>query len=164
MYTFLYTEIDQKIKLKDRRKRKKRRKRRDEVIRNFKCYAPKCICLTYTIGKKSYGSEGALKFHIKDKHKEINYIPSYTVKSIKDEIDRNNQLYLDTIDQLIPNYNDSSKDPNVDSNYYINMREMTQDDENLQKTYTNESDNLSIQDNYNVPYYQGLTSINLRSL
>eukprot|EP01119_Soliformovum_irregulare_P004111 TRINITY_DN15121_c0_g1_i1.p1 TRINITY_DN15121_c0_g1~~TRINITY_DN15121_c0_g1_i1.p1 ORF type:complete len:336 (+),score=34.66 TRINITY_DN15121_c0_g1_i1:95-1102(+) len=41
-------------------KPKKRRRRRHEIIRNFKCPEPSC--------NKSYGSEGALKTHVRLKH------------------------------------------------------------------------------------------------
>jgi len=51
-------------------KPKKKRRKRDEIDRGFKCPIPLCI--------KSYGSEGALKTHIKLKHRneqppEINW-------------------------------------------------------------------------------------------
>ena len=44
----------------EKSKQKKKRRKRDEIERNFKCPVQCCA--------KSYGSEGALKTHIKLKH------------------------------------------------------------------------------------------------
>lgn len=55
---------------KHHRPRKKRRRRKaSEITRKFKCQVPQC--------SKAYGTEGALKFHMSNKHKDVDYVPSY---------------------------------------------------------------------------------------
>ncbi len=49
-------------------KQKKKRRKRDEIERNFKCPIFGCT--------KSYGSEGALKTHVKLKHTTEGYVSS----------------------------------------------------------------------------------------
>jgi hypothetical protein len=50
------------------RKKRKRRKASD-IQRTFRCQYPNCV--------KAYGTEGALKCHMVQKHKDIRYVPSY---------------------------------------------------------------------------------------
>jgi len=61
------------IPFEDRRdnrpKRKRNRRKAGDIQRMFKCQVNSC--------PKVYGTEGALKFHMKNKHKEVKYIPSY---------------------------------------------------------------------------------------
>jgi len=52
----------------DNRPKRKRRKA-GQISKLFKCQVNSC--------PKVYGTEGALKFHMKNKHKDIKYIPSY---------------------------------------------------------------------------------------
>eukprot|EP01130_Rhizamoeba_saxonica_P006527 TRINITY_DN2595_c0_g1_i2.p1 TRINITY_DN2595_c0_g1~~TRINITY_DN2595_c0_g1_i2.p1 ORF type:complete len:208 (-),score=11.87 TRINITY_DN2595_c0_g1_i2:78-701(-) len=52
-----------------RPKKKRKRRKAAEIERKFKCQVPSC--------RKAYGTEGALKFHMKQKHADYKYVPSY---------------------------------------------------------------------------------------
>jgi len=70
-FTFLIS-VSAKIPAKERSPanlRKRKRRKASQITRAFPCTVVDC--------KKSYGTEGALKFHIQNKHKDCKYIPSY---------------------------------------------------------------------------------------
>jgi len=49
--------------------RKRKRRKANEIKRAFKCQVNSC--------PKSYGTEGALKSHMRNKHRDVKYVPSY---------------------------------------------------------------------------------------
>jgi len=70
-YTFIVA-LSTNIPARERSRasfRKRKRRKASQINRAFPCQVPGC--------KKSYGTEGALKFHIQNKHKDFKYIPSY---------------------------------------------------------------------------------------
>jgi len=70
-YSFLLS-LSKRIPSKERTRaslKKRRRRKASQINRAFPCQVAGC--------KKSYGTEGALKFHTQNKHKDYKYIPSY---------------------------------------------------------------------------------------
>jgi len=65
--------IPHEDKKKHRPKRKRIRRKSSEIDRAYKCRYPGC--------SKSYGTEGALKYHMTTKHKDFKYVPTYLLSS-----------------------------------------------------------------------------------